>query len=126
MLAKRGVCAQSVVDEVELACHQISTAEVYAEEKRIGHDMRALVNCIRKRVSEEARPYVHMTATSYDIIDTANAARYKDVIFDVLLNELHGLVSVLKLLAHAEAETVQIGRTYGQHAVPITFGFSIS
>src|SRR6185295_2626104 len=78
-LAKRKICPPSVVKEVEKACSQVTTTEIYEEEARIKHDVRALVNCIRNKVSDKAKPYVHMTATSQDIIDTANAARYKDV-----------------------------------------------
>src|ERR1043166_2982961 len=63
-LRKRGVCPPSVVKEVEKACAKITTAEVYAEEDRIKHDTRAVANCIRKRVSDKAKPFVHMTATS--------------------------------------------------------------
>ncbi len=125
-LAKRKICPQTVVQEVEKACAQVTTAEVYEEEGRIKHDIRALVNCIRAKVSDKAKPYVHMTATSQDIIDTANAARYRDVTQHVLVPTLMELEKTLVKLAIQEAETVQVGRTHGQHAVPITFGFAIS
>jgi len=84
------------------------------------------VNCIRKRVSDEAKPFVHMTATSYDIVETANAARYQDVFSRVLGPALLKLEKVLIDLAVREADTVQVGRTHGQHAVPITFGYAIA
>jgi adenylosuccinate lyase len=125
-LSKRKVCPSSVVKEVEKACAQVTTAEVYEEEDRIKHDIRALVNCIRRRVSDKAKPYVHMTATSQDIIDTANAARYRDVTREVLIPALLELEKTLANIALRESETVQVGRTHGQHAVPITFGFAIS
>jgi adenylosuccinate lyase len=125
-LAKRKVCSQKVVDEVEAACAQVTTAEVYEEEGRIKHDVRALVNCIRNKVSDEAKPYVHMTATSQDIIDSANAARWKDVTLNVVVPALVELEKTLVKIAERESETVQVGRTHGQHAVPITFGFAIS
>lgn len=125
-LHRRGVCDASVVSEVERACGQITTEEVYEEEERIRHDIRALVNRIRARVSDRSKPFVHMTATSYDIADPANAARYRDVVEQVLVGSLVQLEGVLIGLATREADTVQVGRTHGQHAVPITFGFAIS
>lgn len=125
-LCRRGVCSEEVVKEVKAACEHITTEEVYAEERRIGHDIRALVNCIRAHVSDGAKPYVHMTATSYDIIDSANAARYQDAIARVLIPSLIDLEKALIDIALCEADTVQIGRTHGQHAVPITFGFAIA
>jgi adenylosuccinate lyase len=126
VLHRRGVCDASVVSEVGIACGQVTTEEVYEEEERIRHDVRALVNRIRARVSDHAKPCVHMTATSYDIVDPANAARYKDVVEHVLVGSLVKLEAVLIGLAAREADTVQIGRTHGQHAVPITFGFAVS
>jgi len=125
-LSRRGICSAEVVREVEVACGQVTTEEVYAEEDKIKHDIRALVNCIRVKVSDNAKPYVHMTATSYDIIDTANAARYRDVVKNILIPALVKLKEVLVNITIREAETVQVGRTHGQHAVPITFGFALA
>ncbi|MFA4846535.1 MAG: lyase family protein [Patescibacteria group bacterium] len=126
VLSRRGICPEAVVKEVETACGQVTTEEVYEEEDRVRHDIRALVNCVRAKVSEAARPFVHMTATSYDIIDPANAARYKEVVEKVLIPSLTKLEGVLIDITLREAETVQIGRTHGQHAVPITFGFALA
>jgi len=126
VLCQLGLCDQSVVDEVAIACGQVTTAEVYAEEGVTRHDIRALVNCIQRRVSERARPFVHLGATSYDIVDTANACRYRDVVRLILLPELLDLESVLIKIAEDEADILQIGRTHGQHAVPITFGFALA
>ncbi len=126
VLNRRGICTKAAVKEVEAACNQITTAEVYKEEDRIRHDIRALVNCIRAKISDTAKPFVHMTATSYDIIDPANAARFRDVVQEVLIPSLVGLGKTLITTALREAETVQIGRTHGQHAVPITFGFALA
>jgi len=105
---------------------QITAEEVYVEEERIKHDIRALVNCIKRRVSDEGKPYIHMTATSFDISDTANAARFKGVIEKIVLPALIDLEKTLIEIACREAGTIQIGRTHGQHAVPITFGFAIA
>ncbi len=125
VLAEREVCSQSVVDEVAAAIINVTAEEVYAEERKTFHDIRALVNCIQRRVSDEAKPFVHMTATSYDIVSTAEALRYRDVMRKVVLPNLQELIVVLAEMAMREAETAQIGRTHGQHAVPITFGFTI-
>lgn len=126
VLAKRGICDQSVVKEVEAACDKVKAEEVYEEEDRIRHDIRALVNCIQKNVGDKAKPFVHMTATSFDISDTANAARHRDVTQKVLLPALINLEKVLIEITEREAETLQIGRTHGQHAEPITFGFAMA
>ncbi|MFY9146583.1 MAG: lyase family protein [Bacillota bacterium] len=126
VLSRRGLCPSDVADEVERACNEITAEEVYAEEQITRHNIRALVNCIQRRVSESARPYVHFTATSVDIMDTANALRYRDFTRDVIMPEGLALLQTLIDLARREKRTVQMGRTHGQHAVPITFGFAVA
>src|SRR5262249_54428502 len=59
-LADFGVCPKSAAAEIARASKQITPEEVYEEEARIQHNLRALVNCMRNRVSPEARPYVHL------------------------------------------------------------------
>lgn len=125
-LAERGVCPEKAADEVERACSEITPREVYEEERRIQHNIRALVNCIRRRISPESRPYVHLFATSCDIMDTATALRFKELTEDVLIPDLIGLEELLIGMARETADVPQIGRTHGQHAEPITFGFALA
>ncbi|MBI2659041.1 adenylosuccinate lyase [Candidatus Woesearchaeota archaeon] len=116
-LAKNKICK---------ACRNVTPEQVYAEEDRIRHNIRALTNCIRNKVGDEAKPFVHFTATSYDIIATADALRYKEFTNNALVPELLKFESTLINLALREKGTIQIGRTHGQHAEPITFGFAIA
>ncbi|MBI2542165.1 adenylosuccinate lyase [Candidatus Woesearchaeota archaeon] len=126
ILAKNRICSAKIADEIEKACRNVTPEQVYAEEDRIKHNIRALANCIRNKVSEEAKPFVHFTATSYDIISTADALRYKEFANNALIPELIKLESTLINIALREKNTIQIGRTHGQHAEPITFGFAIA
>ena len=125
-LAKNRICSKKIADEIGKACRLTTPEQVYAEEDRIKHNVRALANCIRNKVSEEAKPFVHFTATSYDIIATADALRYKDFANNILIPELLKLEATLIRLALREKDTLQIGRTHGQHAEPITFGFAVA
>jgi adenylosuccinate lyase len=125
-LVKHGLCPGEVGAEIAEAAEKVTAAEVYEEEERIRHDIRALVNVIRSKVSNAAKPYVHITATSYDIVDTANALRYRDAVERVILPDMIEFEKALIDLADREKATVQIGRTHGQHAEPITFGFAIA
>jgi adenylosuccinate lyase len=126
ILARKGICSKSVASEIAAAAEKVTAKEVYAEEDRIKHDIRALVNVIRSKVSEEAKPFVHASATSYDIVDTANVLRYKDATRNVLIPDMLKLEKAFIDLASREKATIQIGRTHGQHAEPITFGFAIA
>lgn len=125
-LCKHNICSARIAKEIEAAGEKVTAAEVYAEEDRIKHDIRALVNIIKKNVSLEAQPFIHLTATSYDIVDTSNALRYRDAVKNVVLPDMIALAKVWIAIARKEAETIQIGRTHGQHAIPITFGFAIA
>ena len=126
VLAKRNICSNEVAEEVSKACKQVTPEEIYQEEDRIKHNIRALTNSIRSRVSDKAKPYVHFTTTSHDIICTADAVRYNEFTENVLLPELIKFEKILIELALREKNTVQIGRTHGQHAEPITFGFAVA
>ena len=126
ILAKKGICSKKVADEVEKASKKISAEEVYVEEDKLKHNVRALVNCIRNRVSDEAKPFIHFTATSHDIISTADALRCKEFTNSILIPALIDFEKTLIDLALRERNTLQVGRTHGQHAVPITFGFALA
>ena len=60
-LARRGVCSQDVADEVTAAVERVRPEDVHAEDARIHHDTRALVNCLQAQVSEAARPFIHLS-----------------------------------------------------------------
>lgn len=126
MLARWGVCGPEVAEQVQAAAEQVTPDEVYEEEKRLHHNIRAVVNCIRKKISPDARPYVHLFATSADVMDTAAALRYKELVRDVLLPMLIALHRTVIKIARENTGQIQIGRTHGQHAVPITFGFAMA
>jgi len=122
----RGILSKELCDEIVEAASKVNAAEVYEEEKRTKHDIRALVNVIRSKVSDEAKPFVHLSATSYDVVDTANALRYKDAVMKVIIPDMLELERTWIALARREKDTLQIGRTHGQHAEPITFGFALA
>ncbi|MGQ9630250.1 MAG: lyase family protein [bacterium] len=125
-LAGRRICSQSAADEVKRACEEVTPEEVHEEEKKTRHNIRALVNCLRRRVSDSTKPYIHFTATSADILDTATSLRYRDAAEGALIPKLVELEMTLIGIAEREKATIQIGRTHGQHAVPITFGFALA
>ncbi len=119
-------CSGKHADEILNAFNSISAAEVYEEEKRTGHIVRALVNCVTRKVSAEAGNYVHLFLTSNDTTDTATSLRFQELLRDIVLPDLLDLQDTLIRLAEQHADTPQIGRTHGQHAVPITFGFAVA
>jgi adenylosuccinate lyase len=104
----------------------VTAAAVYEEEETTRHNIRAIVNVIQRKLPPEVRHLVHLGATSVDILDTASALRYRAAVREVVLPLLAQVQELLIALAEANAERVSIGRTHGQHAVPITMGFAFA
>jgi len=102
----------------------VKIARVKATEKEIKHDIASLVRVLSE-VCGSSSAYVHLGATSYDIIDTANALQLKDAL-EIIGKKLDTLKSILQKKAAQYKETVMIGRTHGQHALPITLGFKFA
>lgn len=108
------------------AAQEISADEVYTEEATTQHNIRALVNVLQRHLPEDLASWVHVGATSVDILDTAQAMRIRDVMQQCIVPQLAQLVTDLAERARAEAHTPQVGRTHGRHAVPVTFGYALA
>ncbi|HIP89884.1 MAG TPA: adenylosuccinate lyase [Thermococcus paralvinellae] len=93
-------------------------------EAEIHHDIMAVVKVLSEVCGEHGK-YVHLGATSNDIIDTANALLIKESL-EIVLKDLRELRTILKKLAKEHKYTVCIGRTHGQHAVPTTYGMKFA
>ncbi len=86
-----------------------------------GNPVIPLVGLLRDRLPAESARWLHRGLTSQDVLDTALVLLLRDVL-DRLDTELRRQVRALLRLTTAYAETVEVGRTLTQHAVPITFG----
>src|SRR5271157_571865 len=73
----------------------------------------------------EASRWLHYGLTSNDVVDTAQALLLQQA-SSILIGGLEGLREVLKRRALEFQHTVQIGRTHGVHAEPITFGLKLA
>lgn len=94
-------------------------------EKETKHDVMAMVKALAEVCEGEASRYVHLGATSYDIVDTALALQLRDAL-RILEEVLKRLLRTLLDLAERHKKTVCIGRTHGQHAVPTTYGMKFA
>ncbi len=125
-LSTRGLLTPDLEKKLDKSLESVTSTAVYAEEEKTKHNVRALVNVLKEHVPQDIAPLVHLGATSVDILDTAFALRVKGCTQDVIVPLLKELEIILCDIAEKEASTPQVGRTHGQHAVPITFGFAIS
>ena len=86
-----------------------------------GNPVPALVAALRKAVPAESADTVHRGATSQDIIDTAAMLLARGAL-DAIAVDLAAAAEGCAALAAAHRDTVMIGRTLLQQAVPVTFG----
>jgi adenylosuccinate lyase len=102
----------------------VKLARVKAIESEIKHDVAAIVRALSEACGPSGA-YVHLGATSYDIVDTANALQLKDAV-EIIEKRLACLRRGLQEKTGKYKGTVMIGRTHGQHALPITLGFKFA
>jgi adenylosuccinate lyase len=113
--------------EVEEAILGIPASTVDITERKITkHDVRAWVIEAQKLIPHELGRWMHVLLTSYDALDTGRIIQYAQAHRQVILPRVVRLIEVLSDLIVEQAEQLQIGRTHGQHALPITVGFWFS
>jgi len=94
----------------------------------IDHTLHPIVPLIRafKAICDgDAGEYIHWGATTQDIMDTALVLQLRDAI-TVAEQRVSSLIQALANLAQRHRDTIMPGRTHGQHALPITFGFKVA
>ncbi len=74
---------------------------------------------------EPAAGFIHWGATTQNIFDTATSLQMHQS-HRVLARHLDCAINALCDLAEQHHATVQPGRTHGQHALPMTFGFKVA
>ncbi len=99
--------------------------EIANEYELVRHRMVALLNVWRKSLSPEAANALHNGVTTVDIYDTVLTLQLLDTI-DILLGHMLIMEDSLVCLAESHKNTPMMGRTLGQHALPITFGKKVT
>lgn len=102
----------------------VKLTRIKAIEKEIKHDIASLVRALAEACGSSGA-YVHLGATSYDIVDTTNALQLKDAM-DIIEKKLACFKNILQEKTLRYKSTVMAGRTHGQHALPITLGFKFA
>ena len=90
-----------------------------------GHQLVPLIWELDRICDEEAGGYVHWGATTQNITQTGRILVLKRV-HNIILGQLADLLDTTADLAELTKEYFLPGRTHGQHAVPITFGFKVA
>jgi adenylosuccinate lyase len=125
--ASLGIIPEEAAREISAKAKAELIDEDYRQQdfRRTGHILVSTINAFQRICDGNAGEYIHWGATTQDIIDTAGQMATKAahrVIFDAL-REIEA--DLLELVAR-EADTLMAGRTHGQHALPLTWGYKIA
>jgi 3-carboxy-cis,cis-muconate cycloisomerase len=128
--ARVGIIPQAAVAPIEAACDAWlydfdSLAEAIAS---AGNSAIPLVKMLGKRIADSdlgAERHVHLGATSQDVMDTGLVLQLRDAL-DLIEVDLAALGNALADQARQHASTPMAGRTWLQHATPVTLGMKIA
>jgi len=102
----------------------IPTTEVFKVEREITHhDVRAWVRKAQEILHRLLGKWVHVPLTSYDALDTGRIMQFVQSYQQVLKPAIREVIRIYIELIERNMETLQVGRTHGQHALPITVEF---
>jgi 3-carboxy-cis,cis-muconate cycloisomerase len=117
----------AAAEEIAAACRDavFDMASIGRRAVGAGNPAAPLVSDLIAAVSAAARPYVHLGATSQDIIDTSLSVLAQRAL-DAILIDLDAVAERCAVLANAHRETLMTARTLLQPAVPTTFGLKVT
>ena len=98
-------------------------------EREVKHDVIAFTTAVAETLKAKGKAehsrWLHYGLTSNDVVDTAQALQIKQA-STIIAAGLANLLEALKKRAYEHKDTIQIGRTHGVHAEPITFGLKLA
>lgn len=128
-LADIGIIPEDEIADLTPAAEQrlltIPTTEVDRMEREVTkHDVRAWVRLAQELLgSARLGRWIHVPLTSYDPLDTARVLQFLRAHTAVVWPRSNDVLANFAELIRRHADVPQIGRTHGQHALPITVGF---
>jgi 3-carboxy-cis,cis-muconate cycloisomerase len=124
--AAAGILPPAAAEAIRKSCEEWAPEDdpsaLFAAGWEAGSPVVPLVARLRERVGEVAAPYVHLGATTQDVVDTGLVLQVREGLA-VLERQMASAGRVLAALADRHRDTVMLGRTLMQPAAPITFGF---
>lgn len=121
--AQAGLIPAQAAQAIARCCHAelFDVAALYQEAALAGTPVIPLVRMLTAQVEESARGFVHWGATSQDAIDTALMLQM-DAGLARLAAGTEAICASCAQLAELHRQTLMVGRTLMQQALPITFG----
>jgi len=128
--ARVGLIPANAVASIENACRAglFDFAALGEAIATAGNSAIPLVKALGKQIAAtdaEAERYVHLGATSQDVMDSGLVLQLRQAL-DLIEGELAQLADALAIQAQRHAATPLAGRTWLQHATPVTLGMKIA
>ncbi|OYT38303.1 MAG: adenylosuccinate lyase [Desulfurococcales archaeon ex4484_58] len=123
-LARHRLIPMECLEEIDRVDVEIKPEEITVLEERYGHEVMALTKVLADKLGVCGR-YVHLGFTSNDVIDTSWALIIRESL-ELLMDKLVVLINKLTQLTRKYRDLIMIGRTHGQHALPVTLGFKFA
>lgn len=125
--AELNIIPEKAAEEINRKAHTelldlAAAAEAYTQNR---NSLIPVIDALRSICTDDAGEYVHFGVTTQDVLDTAQVLEIKETL-SVFYRDLRRLEAVLISQAKRHKHTIMIGRTHGQQALPITFGFKVS
>ncbi len=124
--AQLGLVPEALAPAIEaIRADSLDVAALGGQTALSGVPTIPFVHAVQAQLPKKLERSFHKGATTQDIMDTALVLQMRAALalitadLDTILNGLAGL-------AAAHRDTPCVGRTYGQHAAPLTFGFKIA
>lgn len=122
-LCSRGLIPREDFEQIRSKAG-FDVARIEEIERETQHDVIAFLTSVSEHVGPSSR-FIHEGMTSSDVLDTSLGLLLVEA-SDILLEDMTALLVVLRRRAFEFKDTVQIGRSHGVHAEPITFGLKIA
>lgn len=113
--AAEEICKKGFVENLDIE-------EIEAGIIKVGHSLVPILKNFQKKCDHGYGEYIHLGATTQDILDTGFMMSIKRG-FDVIYRDALEAEEAVLDLVDRYADTVMAGRTHGQQAIPITFGY---
>ncbi len=104
-----------------IAPSDLDLVEIGRRTEAAGVPSIPFLKMLQTRLPPDYEPHIHKGATTQDLIDTARVLQMRTG-FDLIATEIGVVLDGLIALASRYRATPCVGRTYGQHAAPTTFG----
>jgi 3-carboxy-cis,cis-muconate cycloisomerase len=122
--ADAGLIPAAAAAEIAASClaEVFDASEIGRQSVSAGNPAAPLVRALTDRMSLDAKEYVHLGATSQDVIDTAFSLMAKQAL-GAILADIAVAASACATLVASHERTLMTARTLLQPATPTTFGF---